>query len=77
MRFGGRFSSISEAVKRVGSRLGEDPRDEARAVVEGGLGLGNGGNAQDVHVEAIRLHPQTHVVAGARGFAGELDRVGA
>ena len=77
MRFGGRFSSISEAVKRVGSRLGENPRDEARAVVEGGPGLGNGGNAQDVHVEAIRLHPQTHVVAGARGFAGELDRVGA
>lgn len=81
MRFGGRFSSISEAVKRgvkrVGSRLGENPRDEARAVVEGGLGLSNGGNTQDVHVEAIRLHPQTHVVAGARGFAGELDRVGA
>ena len=77
MRFGGRFSSISEAVKRVGSRLGENPRDEARAVVEGGLGLGNGGNAQDVHVEAILLHPQTHVDAGARGFAGELDRVGA
>ena len=77
MRFGGRFSSISEAVKRVGSRLGENPRDEARAVVEGGLGLGNGGNAQDIHVEAIRLHPQTHVDAGARGFAGELDRVGA
>ena len=77
MRFGGRFSSISEAVKRVGSRLGENPRDEARAVVEGGLGLGNGGNAQDIHVEAIRLHPQTHVDAGARRLARELDRVGA
>lgn len=68
---------MKRGVKRVGSRLGENPRDEARAVVEGGLGLGNSGNTQDVHVEAIRLHPQTHVVAGARGFAGELDRVGA
>ena len=48
-----------------------------RAVVESGLGLGNGGNAQDVHVEAIRPHPPTHVVAGARGFAGKLDHVGA
>ena len=69
--------AVKRRVKRVGSRLGEDPRDKARAVIEGGLGLGNGGNAQDVHMEAIRLHPQTHVDAGARGFAGELDRVGA
>ena len=75
------WSSIDEAVKqrvkRAGLGLGEDPRDEASAAVESGLGLGNGGNAQDVHMEAIRLHPQTHVDAGARGFAGELDRVGA
>ena len=75
------MSSISEAmkrrVKRAGLRLGKDPRDEARAVVKGGLGLGNGGNAQDVHVEAIRLDPQAHVDAGARGIAGEFDRVGA
>ena len=48
-----------------------------RAVVEGGLGLGNGGNAQDVDVEAIRLHTQAHVDAGARGLTGELDHVGA
>ena len=45
---GGFLPSISEAVKRgvkrVGSRLGENPRDEARAVVEGGLGLGNNGD---------------------------------
>lgn len=75
------FPSFSEAVKsrvkRVGSRLGEDPRDKARAVVEGSVGLGNGGNTQDVHVEAIRLDPQTHVGTRARGLAGELDRVGA
>ena len=75
------MSSISEAVKRrvkrVGSRLGEDPRDKARAVVEGSVGLGNGGNTQDVHVEAIRLDPQTHVDTLARGLAHELDRVGA
>ena len=50
-----RFSSISEAVKRrvkrVVSRLGEDPRDKARAVVEGGLGLG---------------YPRTHIITDAR-----------
>ena len=46
-----------------------------RAVVEGSVGLGNGGNAQDVHVEAIRLHPQAHVDTRARGLAGKLDRV--
>ena len=63
-------------MKWVASRLDEDPRDEARAVVEGGLGLGNGGNAQDVHVEAIRLHPQTHVDASASGLARKLDHVG-
>ena len=50
-----RFSSISEAVKRrvkrVVSRLGEDPRDKSRAVVEGGLGLG---------------YPRTHIIRVAR-----------
>ena len=46
-------------------------------MVEGGLGLGNGGNAQDIHVEAIRLHPQTHVDAGASGLTHKIDHVGA
>lgn len=52
-------SFISEVVKRRvkhRSALGEDPRDEASAVVEGGSGLGNGGNAQDIHVKTARLH---------------------
>ena len=62
-------------MKRGVSRLGEDPRDETPTVVEGGLG--NGGNAQDIHVEAIQLHPQTHVDTGARRLVGKLDRVGA
>ena len=74
------MSSFSEAVKRrvkrVGSRLGEDARDKARAVVEGGLGLGNGGNAQDIHVETARLHAQAHVHASASGLARKLDHVG-
>ena len=75
------WSSIDEAVKqrvkRTGLGLGEDPRDEASAAVESGLGLGNGGNAQDIHVEAIRLHTQAHVHASASGLARELDRIGA
>ena len=52
-------SLIGEAVKRHvkhRSALGEDPRDEASAVVKGGSGLGNGGNTEDIHVETARLH---------------------
>ena len=46
-------------------------------MVEGFLGLGNDGNAQDIHVETVRLHAQTHVHSSAGGLARELDRVGA
>lgn len=52
-------SFIGEVVKRRvkhRSALGEDPRDEASAAVEGGLGLGNGGNTEDIHVKTARLH---------------------
>ena len=63
-------------MKHAASAAPENARHEASAAVQGGHGLGNEGDGQDVDVEAPRLHAQAHVHAGASCLARKLNRVG-